>query len=49
MKKGVIEFPQPEECAIRKLVRPMKAQRIQTVGLEEEGLLEGYKEQEANK
>lgn len=49
MKEGVIEFPQPEECAIRKLVRPMKAQTIQTVGLEEEGLLEGYEEQEANK
>lgn len=49
MKKGVIEFPRPEECAIKKLVRPMKAQRIQTVGLEEEGLLEGYEEQEVNK
>jgi len=49
MKKGVIEFPQPEECSIRKLVRPMKAQAIQTVGLDEEGLLEGYEEQEATK
>jgi CRISPR-associated protein Cas5d len=49
MKKGVIEFPQPEECTIKKLVRPMKAQEIQTVGLAEEGLLEGYEEQEANK
>lgn len=49
MKKGVIEFPQPEECSIRKLVRPMKAQTIQTIGLEEEGLLEGYEEQEATK
>lgn len=49
MKKGVIEFPQPEECAIRKLVRPMKAQVIQTVGLAEEGLLYGYEEQEATK
>ena len=49
MKKGVIEFPRPEECTIRKLVRPMKAQEIQTVGLAEEGLLDGYEEQEANK
>lgn len=49
MKKGVIKFPQPEECTIKKLVRPMKAQEIQTVGLEEEGLLEGYEEQEVNK
>ncbi|MFH1195772.1 MAG: type I-C CRISPR-associated protein Cas5c [bacterium] len=49
MKKGVVEFPRPEECTINKLVRPMKAQAIQTIGLEEEGLLEGYEEQEANK
>ncbi|MHB1688601.1 MAG: type I-C CRISPR-associated protein Cas5c [Ignavibacteriaceae bacterium] len=49
MKKGVVEFPRPEECKIRKLVRPMKAQRIQTIGLDEEGLLDGYEEQEANK
>ena len=49
MKRGVIEFPRPEECTIRKLVRPMKAQEIQTVGLEEKDLLEGYEEQEANK
>lgn len=48
MNKGVIEFPRPEECSIRKLVRPMKVQAIQTIGLEEEGLLEGYEEQEAN-
>jgi len=49
MENSVIKFPQPEECDIRKLVRPMKAQTIQTVGLAEEGLLEGYAEQEANK
>lgn len=46
MKKGVIEFPKPEECKIRKFVRPMKSQKIQTVGLEEDGLLEGYEEKE---
>ena len=43
------KFPHPEECPIRKLVRPMKAQTIQTIGLEEEELLEGYEEREANK
>ncbi len=49
MKKGVIEFPRQEECTIRKLVRQMKAQEIQTVGLAEEGLLDGYEAQEVNK
>lgn len=49
MKKGVIEFPRPEGCTIKKLVRPMKAQVIQTIGLEEEGLMEGYEEREATK
>jgi CRISPR-associated protein Cas5d len=49
MKKGVIEFPRPEECTIRKLVKPMKAQAIQTVELAKQGLLEGYEEQEVNK
>ncbi|MCJ7813251.1 type I-C CRISPR-associated protein Cas5c [bacterium] len=49
MKKGVIEFPRPEGCTIRKLIRSMKAQTIQSVGLAEEGLLEGYEEQEATK
>ena len=49
MKNGVIEFPHPkdDECIISKLVRPMAAQKIQSIGLEEEGLLEGYEEQEA--
>lgn len=45
MKNGVVEFPEFEECK-RKLVRPMKAQMIQTIGLTEEGLLEGYEEHE---
>lgn len=47
MKNGVVEFPKPKECTIKKLVKQMPAQRIQSIGLEEEGLLEGYKEQEA--
>jgi len=45
MKHGIIEFPQPKECSLRKLVRPMKAQKVQTIGLAEEGLLDGYKEE----
>jgi CRISPR-associated protein Cas5d len=46
MKQGVIEFPHPRDCRIRKLVRPMNAQKIETIGLAEEGLLEGYEELE---
>ncbi len=45
MKNGIIEFPGSEECK-RKLVRSMKAQVLQTVGLDEQGLLEGYEELE---
>ncbi len=47
IKNGVVEFPNPEECTIKKLVRPMSSQKIQSIGLAEEGLLEGYEEQEA--
>lgn len=46
MIDGVIEFPKrdnPKEI-IRKFVRPMKANPPDTVGSEEEGLLEGYTE-----
>ena len=49
MKDGVIIFPKPAACTIRKKIRTMKGQTIQTVGLAEEGLLDGYEEQEANK
>jgi len=51
MKRGIVEFPQPKHCdpKLRKVVRPMKAQLIQTVGLTEEGLLEGCEEQEVSK
>jgi len=49
MKNSEIKFPRSEECTVRKIVRPMNAQKIQTVGLAEEGLLEGYEEQEAIK
>lgn len=49
MKNSEIKFPRPEECTVRKIVRSMKAQIIQTVGLAEECLLEGYEVQEAIK
>lgn len=42
MDNGVIRFIRPEECTIRKLVRPMKASPPASVGIDEEGLLAGY-------
>jgi CRISPR-associated protein Cas5d len=44
MVNGVIEFIRPEKCSIRKFVRPMQVRPPATIGLQEEGLLEGYKE-----
>ncbi len=44
MVDGVVKFIRPEECTIRKFVRPMKANPPDTIGFEEEGLLEGYEE-----
>jgi CRISPR-associated protein Cas5d len=44
MINGVIIFPLPEQCNTRKLVRNMKAQCLQSCGLQETGLLEGYAE-----
>lgn len=44
MIDGVIEFIPPEKCPIRKFVRKMKANPPASIGLEEEGLLEGYEE-----
>lgn len=35
MRNGVVEFPRPEDCTIRKFVREMKADPPETVGLEE--------------
>lgn len=46
MNDGVIEFPRPEECTIKKFVRPITAKAPKTIGLDEEGLLEGYEELE---
>ncbi len=42
MIDGVIKFLHPEQCTIRKFVRPMKAKPPYSIGLMEEGLLEGY-------
>jgi CRISPR-associated protein Cas5d len=44
MINGEVKFIRPEECAIRKFVRPMKAEPPVSIGFEEEGLLEGYEE-----
>ncbi len=44
MKDGIIEFIKPEECTIRKFVRPMAAHPPGSIGFEEEGLLENYEE-----
>jgi len=46
MDKGVIQFIHPKDCKVRKFVRPMKANPPETVGLQEEGLLEGCEEEE---
>lgn len=44
MIDGVIKFIHPEKCTIRKFVRPMNANPPDSIGFEEEGLLEGYEE-----
>jgi CRISPR-associated protein Cas5d len=44
MVNGVVALIRPEECSIQKLVRQMKANPPSSIGLEEEGLLEGYEE-----
>jgi CRISPR-associated protein Cas5d len=44
MINGVVDFIGPEQCTIRKFIRPMKAEPPSSIGFEEEGLLEGYEE-----
>lgn len=46
MVDGKIDFIRPEACTIRKIVRSMKANPPESVGLEEDGLLEGFEERE---
>lgn len=47
MINGVVTIISPEKCTIRKNVRAMSAHPPASVGLEEEGLLDGYDEKEA--
>lgn len=49
MINGVVDFIRPEECTIRKFVRSMIPQPPSSMGVEEEGLLEGCEETEVAK
>ena len=49
MINGVIDFIKPDKCVIRKKVRNMMPGLLTSVGLEENGLLEGYDEEEGAK
>jgi CRISPR-associated protein Cas5d len=49
MIDGKVNFIRPEACTIRKFVRTMKGSPPQSIGLEEEGLLEGFEESEVLK
>lgn len=40
MRNGVIRFIHPNECTFTKFVRPMTANKIDSVGLKEDGLLD---------
>lgn len=42
MLNGIVEFIRPEHCTVHKFVKPMSANPPNSVGLEEEELLEGY-------
>jgi CRISPR-associated protein Cas5d len=42
MDKGIVLFPEPEECKTRKFVREMKSTPPNSNGLDEDALLEGY-------
>lgn len=46
MTNGVIEFIRPADCPYRKIVREMTPSFIQTNGTAEQGLLDGYAEEE---
>lgn len=41
MNDGVVVFPKPEDCTVRKFVREMTPKLPSSVGLQEEGLLDG--------
>ena len=44
MINGIVKFTRPEDCKIRKFVKSMSLNPILSIGLDEEGLLEGYSE-----
>lgn len=46
MMNGIIEFVRPDNCKFRKFVKTMSDNSPISVGLQEEGLLEGYSEKE---
>jgi len=45
MVNGIVEFIRAEDCTIRKFIKAMAAAPLRSVGIEEEGLLEGYSEE----
>ncbi len=47
MIDGIVQFIHPEACTIRKFVGPMTSRPPESIGLQEEGLVEGYTEMEA--
>jgi len=49
MVNGVVEFIYPGKCIICKFVKPMTVNRIVSVGLEEEGILDGFSEEEVTR
>jgi len=49
MIDGKVDFIPPEACTIKKVVRPMKANLPKSIGLEEEGLLDGFEDWEGQK
>jgi CRISPR-associated protein Cas5d len=44
MIDGVVTFPLPDQCTIRRMVRKMKAEPLRSSGLDEIGLLDSYVE-----
>lgn len=42
MINGIVEFPRPEDCQLRKFIKKMTVSEIETSGLAEEGLLDDY-------
>jgi CRISPR-associated protein Cas5d len=45
MINGVLEFERPEACTIKKFIKPMLATPPPSIGLEEQGILEGFDEE----